>query len=271
MPRIRCPTTCRHLARGRALDRQLAQQPAVALHRHHRQEQLRRISQLRTPINWVAEAPLGIAIVLDGANAAGEAYDEGRVTERLLIAARSLGLGGGVAWYGDADQQAEGKRILGIPAERTARSVVIVGYPTSVKDPRPNAARPVGARSCPRSSATTAGASRGRERRSARPRSQSVGQGSCPWNTPVGRHYAGRDQAVGTLVHAMQPAGGPDGSGPGRRPDASPAVASPKTGPREGLDPMARHAGRLAPCVLPRGGLAPLRAESCPCTVRRLG
>ncbi len=103
-------------------------------------EQLRRISQLRTPINWVAEAPLGIAIVLDGANAAGEAYDEGRVTERLLIAARSLGLGGGVAWYGDADQQAEGKRILGIPAERTARSVVIIGYPTSIKDPRPNAA-----------------------------------------------------------------------------------------------------------------------------------
>jgi nitroreductase len=103
-------------------------------------EQLRRISQLRTPINWVAEAPLGIAIVLDGANPAGEAYDEGRVTERILIAARSLGLGGGVAWYGDADQQAEGKRILGIPAERTARSVVIVGYPTSLKDPRPNAA-----------------------------------------------------------------------------------------------------------------------------------
>ena len=91
----------------------------------------------------MAGAPLGIAIVLDGEDAAGEAYDEGRVTERILIAARSLGLGGGVAWYGDADQQAEGKRILGIPAERTARSVVIVGYPTSTKDPRPNA-RPGG-------------------------------------------------------------------------------------------------------------------------------
>jgi nitroreductase len=102
-------------------------------------EQLRRISQLRPPINWVAEAPLGIAIVLDGENPAGEAYDEGRVTERILIAARSLGLGGGVAWYGDADQQAEGKRILGIPSERTARAVVIIGYPTSIKDPRPNA------------------------------------------------------------------------------------------------------------------------------------
>ena len=108
-------------------------------------EQLRRISQLRTPINWVADAPLGIAIVLDGENPAGEAYDEGRVTERMLIAARSLGLGGGVAWYGDDAQQAEGKRILGIPAEKTARSVVIIGHATSTKDPRPGA-RPGGSK-----------------------------------------------------------------------------------------------------------------------------
>ena len=81
-------------------------------------EQLRQISELRPRINWVAEAPLGIAIVLDGTNPVGEAYDDGRVTERLLIAARSLGL----------------------PAERTAGSLVIIGYPTSIRDPRPNAA-----------------------------------------------------------------------------------------------------------------------------------
>jgi nitroreductase len=105
-------------------------------------EQLRRISALRPPINWVAGAPLGIAIVLDGANATAEAYDEGRVTERLLIGARVLGLGGGVAWYGDDSQQAEAKRILGIPAERTARSMVIIGYPISIKDPRPTRATP---------------------------------------------------------------------------------------------------------------------------------
>ncbi|MBX6357089.1 MAG: nitroreductase family protein [Micromonosporaceae bacterium] len=62
-------------------------------------EALRRISQLRPPINWVADAPMAIAIVLDGANQLSEAYDEGRVTERLLIAAQVLGLGGGVAWF----------------------------------------------------------------------------------------------------------------------------------------------------------------------------
>jgi nitroreductase len=102
-------------------------------------EQLRQISQIRTPINWVADVPLAIGIVLNGANSESEAYDEGRVTERLLIAARLLGLGGGTAWFGDEAQQAQGKAILGIPAERTARSVVAIGYPTTLKDHRPNA------------------------------------------------------------------------------------------------------------------------------------
>lgn len=103
---------------------------------------LKRISELRAPIAWVAEAPLAIAIVLDGKSPVAEAYDEGRVTERLLIAAHLLGLGGGVAWFGDDAQQAEAKRFLGIPEERTARGVVVIGHPKSVKDPRPNPATP---------------------------------------------------------------------------------------------------------------------------------
>lgn len=103
-------------------------------------DRLRRISELRTPINWVASAPLAIAIVLDGENPTAEAYDEGRVTERILIGARLLGLGGGTAWFGDESQRAQGKAILGIPPERTARSVVVLGYPTTTKDPRPGAA-----------------------------------------------------------------------------------------------------------------------------------
>lgn len=103
-------------------------------------EQLRQISRVRTPINWVADAPLAIAIVLNGESPLSEAFDEGRVTERLLVGAHMLGLGGGTAWFGDEGQQAEGKRILGIPAERTARSVVVLGYPTTHKDHRPNPA-----------------------------------------------------------------------------------------------------------------------------------
>jgi nitroreductase len=106
-------------------------------------DKLKALSELRTPINWVAEAPLGIAIVLKGENAdVSEAYDEGRVTERLMIAAHAMGLGAGVAWYGDADLQNKAKEILGVPSEMTARSVVVIGDAITSKDPRPNPSQP---------------------------------------------------------------------------------------------------------------------------------
>ena len=95
---------------------------------------LRRISRLRPIMSWLADAPLAIAIVLDGPGIS-QAYDEGRVTERLLTGAHMLGLGGGTVWFGGDAQEAEAKRILGIPAERTARSLVAIGHPTSAKDP----------------------------------------------------------------------------------------------------------------------------------------
>ncbi|HEX4743926.1 MAG TPA: nitroreductase family protein [Candidatus Limnocylindria bacterium] len=98
---------------------------------------LKKLSALRPNINWAAAAPLGIAITLDGRDPLSEAYDEGRLTERLLTGANLLGYGGGVAWFGDASQQAEAKRILGIPADRTARQIVLIGRATSTKDPRP--------------------------------------------------------------------------------------------------------------------------------------
>lgn len=102
-------------------------------------ETLRQISGIRTPINWVADAPLAIATIMAGEAPLSESYDEGRLTERLLVAARLLGLGGGTAWFGDDQQQARGKEILGIPADRFARQVVVIGYPTTLKDHRPNA------------------------------------------------------------------------------------------------------------------------------------
>jgi nitroreductase len=95
---------------------------------------LRRISQLRPFMAWFADVPLAIAVVLDGAGTT-QAYDEGRVTERLLIGAHLLGLGAGNAWFGGEAEEAEAKRILGIPADRTARSLVGIGHPRAGKDP----------------------------------------------------------------------------------------------------------------------------------------
>jgi nitroreductase len=99
-------------------------------------EKIRKIAMMRDRINWLAEAPLAIAIVMDGKNPMSESYDEGRVTERLLVAARALGLGGGVAWYGEESHRSEAKRLLGIPDELLARQVVAIGYVKSLEDPR---------------------------------------------------------------------------------------------------------------------------------------
>lgn len=101
-------------------------------------ETLRAISQLRESINWVADAPMAIAIVIKGSGAITEAYDEGRVSERLFVAAHLLGLGAGTAWYGDDANKVKAKQILGIPDDLQAHSVVTIGYPITAKDPRGN-------------------------------------------------------------------------------------------------------------------------------------
>ena len=101
-------------------------------------ERLGKIAAMRPNINWLTGAPAAIAVVLDGANAMSEAYDEGRLTERILTGATMLGYGGGVAWFGDAEQQAEAKRVLGIPDGRTARQIVAIGRAASRRDPRPS-------------------------------------------------------------------------------------------------------------------------------------
>ena len=100
-------------------------------------DRLRAIAGLRPNINWAASAPVGIAIALDGANPMSEAYDEGRVTERLLTGATLLGYGGGVAWFGEAEHQNAAKRTLGIPDDKIARQIVMIGKPKSKDDPRP--------------------------------------------------------------------------------------------------------------------------------------
>lgn len=91
---------------------------------------LEKVSHVRgNMIVWAASAPLAIAIVIESEGEISGAFDEGRVTERLMIAARLLGLGAGTAWFGDDKQQAAAKELLGIPAHLTARSMVVIGHP----------------------------------------------------------------------------------------------------------------------------------------------
>jgi nitroreductase len=89
-------------------------------------ETLAKLGALRSNITWMAEAPLAIAIILDHADAL---YDEGRVSERLLIAAKLLGLGAGTAWWGEPENVEAAKKLLGVPDDKVFNSAIVVGHP----------------------------------------------------------------------------------------------------------------------------------------------
>jgi nitroreductase len=55
------------------------------------------------------------------------AFDEGRLAERLALAARAFGLGSGISTLKNEGPEAA-KQLLGIPAERRARTIVAVGH-----------------------------------------------------------------------------------------------------------------------------------------------
>lgn len=87
---------------------------------------LKKLGALRPNIEWMGTAPLAIALVLDHDHAA---YDEGRVTERLLIAAKLLGLGAGTAWWGEDENVKIAKSLIGVPEDKVFNSAVVIGHP----------------------------------------------------------------------------------------------------------------------------------------------
>jgi nitroreductase len=77
----------------------------------------------------VAGAAVAIAIVMDGANPLRDDYDEGRVAERILIAATALGLGGGIGLV-NGHERAEVRALLGVRPSAYIRTMISLGHPS---------------------------------------------------------------------------------------------------------------------------------------------
>jgi nitroreductase len=89
----------------------------------------RRIAELARYARHVGKAPLAIAIVMPGTDPESEAYDEGRVAERILIAAGAMDLGAGIGWAEKPEQPAVGE-LLGVTPPAFVRTIVSIGHPT---------------------------------------------------------------------------------------------------------------------------------------------
>jgi len=57
-----------------------------------------------------------------------ETFDEGRLSERMMLAAAAYGVGSSIGWF-VGNEQAEAKKVLGIPPERLVRTSISMGYP----------------------------------------------------------------------------------------------------------------------------------------------
>lgn len=79
-------------------------------------------------IGWVVEAPLAIVPVMAGDAADEEGFDEGRLSERMLLAARANGLGAGLGWFPPGTPRVEALALLGVPPGRTVRTIVALGF-----------------------------------------------------------------------------------------------------------------------------------------------
>jgi nitroreductase len=95
---------------------------------------LERLSQIDGAVaGHLATAAVGVAIVMHPEMPDLDGYDEGRVAERMLLAARALGLGAAVGHFTGPEftwaASAEAKRLLNIPAQLQLRETISIGYP----------------------------------------------------------------------------------------------------------------------------------------------
>src|SRR5918995_2637833 len=76
----------------------------------------------------LARAPLGIVLVMAGDRATQETYDEGRLAERIMLAAHAHGVGSSIGWFVGSGR-AVARELLRIPQEKVVRTVISLGYP----------------------------------------------------------------------------------------------------------------------------------------------
>lgn len=91
------------------------------------------LADLPAFVKHVNRAPIGIMLVMDGQpdQAPQETFDEGRLTERIMLAAAAYGLVSSIAWFGSSGGPVSdaAKDILGIPRDRLVRTLISIGYP----------------------------------------------------------------------------------------------------------------------------------------------
>ena len=89
---------------------------------------LRSLASVEGYADHLSGAPLGIVLVMAGDRAEQETYDEGKLTERIMLAAHAHGVGSCIGWFAGSGRDAA-RELLGIPKEKVVRTAISLGYP----------------------------------------------------------------------------------------------------------------------------------------------
>jgi nitroreductase len=88
---------------------------------------LRRLAALRGYARHLAGAAAGAVIVTWMERDELNAFDEGRIAERIMLAALAHGISSSIGWLVGEGRE-EAKKLLAVPAERTVRTTVSLGF-----------------------------------------------------------------------------------------------------------------------------------------------
>jgi nitroreductase len=91
---------------------------------------LQALAQCEGYAKHLAGAAMGIVLVMAGnPNLVDqETYDEGKLSERIMLAAEAYGVGSCIGWF-RGQGRTDVKALLGIPQERLVRTTISLGYP----------------------------------------------------------------------------------------------------------------------------------------------
>lgn len=108
---------------------------------------LRALASVDGYAGHLARAPLGMVLVMAGNRAEQETYDEGRLAERIMLAAHAHGVGSSIGWLVGSGRDAA-RELLGIPEHKVVRTAISLGYPDEdarrSRSGRGQARRPLG-------------------------------------------------------------------------------------------------------------------------------
>lgn len=91
-------------------------------------ETLRSLASVGGYADHLAGASLGIVLIMAGERAEQETYDEGKLSERIMLAAHAHGVGSSIGWFTGSGRD-ETKELLRIPREKVVRTAISLGYP----------------------------------------------------------------------------------------------------------------------------------------------